>query len=209
MRGLASAVGGALLIAALFAGWWAIDRVQEHLPGPVNAVIDSVQSAGAPYSGPIIQPLDQATGQVDPLEACPEFAADVRAVEQAVVASATVSSAQAEANNALVTREIERMVDGGDPRSLSSSGVAAALRDQTATLDATASALSGLRFQTGEAQSLATGFATAAGRVSEANRTFIAQNAGTRAQWQEWMQAVGGPMAQADAAAKGFAKCPA
>lgn len=209
MRGLLGIIGGALFIVALFAGWWAIDRVQEHLPGPVNAVIDSVQHAGAPYSGPIIQPLDQATGQADPLEACPEFAADVRAVEQAVVAAASVSQAQAEANNALVTREIERMVDGGAPRSLSSSGVAAALRDQTATLDASAAALSDVEFQTGEARSLATGFATAVGRVSEANRAFIAQNAGTRAQWQAWMDAVGGPMAQADAAAKGFAKCPA
>lgn len=209
MRGLATFLGGGLLIAALIAGWWAIDRVQEHLPAPVNAVIDSVQNAGAPYSGPIIQPLDQATGQVDPLEACPDFAADVGAVEQAVVSSASVSQAQAEVNNALVTREIERMVDGGAPRSLSSSGVAAALRDQTATLDATASALSGLQFQTGEAQSLVTGFATAVGRVSEANRTFIAQDAGTRAQWQAWIEAVGGPMAQADAATKGFAKCPA
>jgi len=209
MRGFATFIGGALLIVALFAGWWAIDRVQEHLPAPVNAVIDSVQNAGAPYGGSIIQPLDQATGQVDPLEACPEFAADVRALEQAVVASASVSQAQAEANNTLVTREIERMVDGGAPRSLSSSGVAAALRDQTATLDATASALSGLRFQTGEAQSLATGLATAVARVSEANRAFIAQNAGTRAQWQAWIDAVGGPTAQADAAAKGLTKCPA
>ena len=39
MRGIGAFIGGVLFIAAIFAGWWAIDRVQEHLPDPVNAVI--------------------------------------------------------------------------------------------------------------------------------------------------------------------------
>ncbi len=208
MRSIGAVIGGVLLIVALFAGWWAIERVQEHLPGPVNAVIDSVQNAGSPYSGPIIQPVPSG-GAASPLDACPEFADDVREVEQVAAASATVSPAQAEANNELIERELDRMAGGGAPQSLSSTGVAAALRDQADALDAMAAALSSTRFQTPEASSLATGVAAAAGRVSDANRRFIAQNTGTRAQWQAWVESVGGPLAQVDAASKGFMKCPA
>ena len=80
MKGIGAFVGGVLLIAAIFAGWWAIDRVQEHLPGPVNAVIDSVQNGGLP--GPLVQPLPDQ-GASDPLAACPEFAADARVAERA------------------------------------------------------------------------------------------------------------------------------
>jgi hypothetical protein len=208
MRSIGAVIGGGLFIVALFAGWWAIDRVQEHLPGPVNAVIDSVQNGGSPYGGPIIQPVPSG-GAASPLDACPEFADDVREVEQVAGASATVSPAQAEANNELIERELDRMEGGGAPQSLSSTGVAAALRDQADALDAMAAALSSTGFRTAEASSLATGLAAAAGRVSDANRRFIAQNTGTRAQWQAWVESVGGPLAQVGAASKGFMKCPA
>ena len=58
MKQVAAVLGGILLIAALFAGWWAIDRVQEHLPGPVNALIDGVQYAGMPSGAPVITPAE-------------------------------------------------------------------------------------------------------------------------------------------------------
>jgi hypothetical protein len=209
MGRILGALGGGLLIAALIGGWWAIDRVQEHLPAPVNAVIGSVQNAGAPYSGPILQPLDPAQGTADPLEVCPEFRDDVRRAEQAIAALAPVSQAQSDANNELISREVTRMADGGAPRPLAETGVAAALRDQATALDATASALAGADLQTDEARSLATGISAAATRVAEANRRFVEQGTGTRAAWQQWMDAVGGPISQVEAASRGFTKCPA
>ena len=53
MSGFLKFLGGTLFVVAIFGGWWLIDRAQEHLPGPVNAVIDSVQHGGLPYAGPI------------------------------------------------------------------------------------------------------------------------------------------------------------
>ena len=210
MRGIGAFVGGAFLIAAIFAGWWAIDRVQEHLPGPVNAVIDTFQNGGAPYSGgPVLQSFDDAGGASDPLAACPEFAEDARAAEAAVAAASPVSQSQAEANGEVVAKEAQRILDGGSARPLVDAGVAAALTEQAAALDAMATALARTTFHTTEAASLATGLSAAAGRVAQANRRFVAQGTGTPVQWNAWMDAVGGPMAQADAASKGFEKCPA
>lgn len=207
MRGLASIIGGALFIAALFAGWWAIDRVQEHLPAPVNAVIDSVQNAGAPYSAPIFETVDRG-GSEDPYAECPEFGADAQRLGDAVASSQNLSQAQVDANNALIEAELTRVADGGTARPLAESGVAAALRDQAAGLDSMASALRATSLQTDQASSLAVSVAAAAERVAAADRDFIAQRQGSRAHWQTWMEAVGGPAQQVEVATRAFGTCP-
>jgi len=208
MSGFLKFLGGVLFLAVIFGGWWLIDRGQEYLPGPVNAVIDGVQNGGMPQSGPIVRPLDDGASG-DPLAGCPEFADDARDVEAAVVASATVSQEQADANYDLIGREANRIAGGGATRPLAESGVDAALIQQADSLDALVTALDGVAFRTPEAESLSTGLGAAAVRVAAAHRSFAQQGTPTRAQWQAWLDAVGGPMAQADAASKGFAKCPA
>lgn len=201
-------MGGVVVIAALLAGWWAIDRVQEHLPGPLNAVIDTFQNAGAPYGAPVIDGFDESAGQDDPLAACPDFAADVRALSDAVAASSTISQAQMDANNELIAAEIKRIGNGGRPIALARSGAASALRDQAISLDAMAGALRRTEVQTPEARSLATGIATAAVHVSHADREFIAAGRGDEAAWQAWIGAVSGPMQQVEVASRGLGKCP-
>jgi len=208
MRGIGAFVGGVLFIAAIFAGWWAIDRVQEHLPGPVNAVIDSVQSGGLPGAGPLVQPLPDREAN-DPLAACPEFAADARVAEQAFLAAAPDAQSRADANNALIERELKRIADGGGAVPLASSGVDAALTDQAEVLGAAAANLRAATFETPQARALATSIAAAAERVVEANGRFAAQAAGTPAQWQQWTEAVSGPASQVQVAGKAFGTCPA
>jgi hypothetical protein len=208
MRGLGTFIGGGLIIAALIAGWWAIYRVQEHLPSPVNAVIDSVQNAGSPNGGPLIQPLPQGE-QAPPLDACPEFRDDVTLAEDAIAAAAPDAQARAEANNALINRELTRIADGGAAVPLATSGAAGALGDQATVLREMAAGLRGTTFQTPEAESLATGVAAAADRVATANDRFVAQAAGTPAQWRQWAGAVSGPLQQVEVAVRGFGKCPA
>ncbi len=200
-------LGGILLIAALFAGWWAIDRVQEHLPGPVNALIDGVQYGGMPSGAPVIAPGE--SGEPDPLAACPDFARDVRVAGEAVVASRTLTQAQVDANNAVIASEMTRMADGGSARPLADTGVAAALRDQADGLDALVAAMRRVEMQTPEAASLAVGIAAASERVAEADRVFIDQGAGTPAQWQQWVDSVAGPIQQVEVATRALGKCPA
>ena len=208
MSGFLKFLGGTLFVVAIFGGWWLIDRGQEYLPGPVNAVIDSVQHGGMPYAGPIIQPLD-AGGSRDPLAACPDFAEDARAMDEAVRATATVSQEQADANYDLIGREVTRIADGGATRPLAASGVDAALTQQADALTAMVTALGGVSFRTAQAQSLSIGLSTAATRTAAAHRRFAQQGNPTRAQWKAWVESVGGPMAQAEAAVRGFSKCPA
>ena len=200
-------LGGVLVIAALFAGWWAIDRVQEHLPGPVNALIDGVQYGGMPSAAPVVSPVE--SGETDPLAACPDFARDVRVAGEAVVASRTLNQAQVDVNNALIAAEMTRMADGGAARPLADTGVAAALRDQADGLDALAAAMRRVEMQTPEAASLAVGIAAASERVAEADRVFIDQAAGTPAQWQQWVDSVAGPIQQVEVATRALGKCPA
>ena len=200
-------LGGIVLIAALFAGWWAIDRVQEHLPGPVNALIDGVQYGGMPSGAPVIAPVE--SGEADPFAACPDFARDVRVAGEAVEASRTLTQAQVDANNEVIAAEMTRMSDGGAARPLADTGVAAALRDQADGLDALAAALRRVEMQTPEAASLAVGIAAASERVAEANRVFIDQGAGTPAQWQQWVDSVAGPIQQVEVATRALGKCPA
>ena len=209
MRGIGAFVGGVLFIAAIFAGWWAIDRAQEHLPGPVNAVIDAVKNAGAPNGSPAFESGRESPGTGDPLAACPEFADDVRVVEQALLAAAPEARSRADANNALIERELMRVADGGAAVPLASSGVDAALTDQAEVLTATTANLRAATFQTPEARALATGIAAASARFAEASRSFVAQAAGTPRQWQQWTEAVSGPIAQVQAASKALGKCPA
>jgi hypothetical protein len=206
MRTVGAVVGAITLIVVLFAGWWAIDRVQEHLPGPVNALIDGVQYGGLPNQGPLIAPL--VTGQSNPLDACPAFADDVRAAGEAVGASRTMSDEQVRANNELLLAEMNRLSGGGAPRPLAASGVAAALSDQSDGLEALAAAMRRTEFQTQQAASLAVGIAAASERVARANRAFVAQAEGTPAQWQEWVSAVTGPMQQVEVAVGAMARCP-
>lgn len=208
MSGFLKFLGGTLFVVAIFAGWWAIDRAQEHLPGPINAVIDSVQNGGMPGAGPIVRPLELAAAGTS-VEACPEFADDVRTLEATMRSSVTVSQDRADANNAVIEREVKRIADGGATRPLEESGVADALTEQAATLDSVADAVDGARFRTPQADSLATGLTAAARRVAEAHREFVAKGTGTRAQWQAWLESVGGPVAQVEAASRGFSKCPA
>ena len=208
MSGFLKFLGGTLFVVAIFAGWWAIDRAQEHLPGPVNAVIDSVQNGGLPGAGPVLRPLDLAAAG-NSVEACPEFADDARTFDAAIASSLIIPQAQADANNALIDREMTRIADGGATRSLADSGVAAALGEQATALESLADAVEGAQFRTPQADSLATGLTAAARRVAEAHRAFTSQGAGTRAQWQQWLESVGGPVAQAEAASRGFSKCPA
>ena len=208
MCGFLKFLGGTLFVVAIFAGWWAIDRAQEHLPGPVNAVIDSVQNGGLPGAGPVLPPLDLAAAGTS-VEACPEFADDVRTLDAAIASSVTIPQDQADANNVLIDREMTRIADGGATRPLADSGVAAALGDQAAALDSLADAVEGAQFRTPQADSLATGLTAAARRVADAHRDFAAQGTGTRAQWQAWLESVGGPVAQVEAASKGFSRCPA
>jgi hypothetical protein len=87
--------------------------------------------------------------------------------------------------------------------------VDAALIDQAQVLGAVADNLRGAFFQTPQARDLATSLAAAAGRVAEANRRFAAREAGTPSQWQQWSEAVSGPMAQVQVASKAFGQCPA
>ena len=208
MSGFLKLLGGTLFVVAIFGGWWLIDRGQEYLPGPVNAVIDSVQHGGMPYAGPIIRPLDTGAGS-DPLARCPQFADDARAMDEAVRATATVSQEEADANYDLIGREVKRIADGGAARPLAASGVDAALNQQADALDAMVTALDGVSFQTAQAESLSIGLGTAAARTATAHRRFAALEHPTRAQWQAWLESVGGPMAQAEAAVRGFSKCPA
>jgi hypothetical protein len=207
MRSIGLAIGGVLLVAAVFAAWWGIDRVQEHLPGPVNAVIDSVQNAGAPYGGPTIQPLTPDE-PASALSACPEFAADVALAEDVLASVAPDAQARAGANNDLINSELTRIADGGAAVPLAASGADDALADQATVLRAMSEGLTQARFQTAQAESLASGVAAAAERVATANEWFIAQAAGTPAQWRQWAEAVSGPLQQVQAAVKGFGRCP-
>ena len=208
MSGFLKVLGGTLFVVAIFAGWWAIDRAQEHLPGPINAVIDSVQNGGMPGAGPILQPLP-VSGSGDPLAACPDFADDVRTLDAALASSVTMPQAQTDANNARIDRELKRIADGGATRPLNESGAAGALRDQAVALDSLADSVEGAPFRTPQAASLGAGLTAAARRVAEAHRDFAAVGAGTRAQWQAWLESVGGPVAQVEAASQGFSRCPA
>jgi len=107
-----------------------------------------------------------------------------------------------------IEAELTRVADGGAARPLAESGVAAALRDQAAGLDSMASALRATSLQTEQASSLAVSVAAAAERVAAADRDFIAQRQGSRAHWQTWIDAVGGPAQQVEVAAKAFGACP-
>ncbi len=211
MSGLLKGVGVILVIAAIFAGWWAIDRVQEHLPGPVNDVIDSLQSGGYPSYGPplILGGAGEAGAPADPLADCPEFAADARIAEQALRAAAPAARARADANNILIEREFARVRKGGAAVPLASTGMDAALEDQAEVLESAAVNLRAAGFQTSQARGLATSIAAAADRVAAADRRFIAQAAGTPAQWQQWLEAISGPLTQVQVAGEAFGKCPA
>lgn len=201
-------LGGILVIAALFAGWWAIDRAQEHLPSSLNAVIDSLQDSSSPGGRYV---MDDADGgrDADPLRGCPEFADDVQVVRQVLMSAAPDVQARASVNYAVVDREATRIADGGAAVPLEESGVAAALTDQVVVQRAIAAGLRQAAFQTPEASALAVGLAVATDRVATANERLGAHAEGTPAQWWEWAEAIAGPTQQVQVAAAGLTRCPA
>ncbi len=206
MKTFAGVVGVLAVVAALIFGWIFYDSHRDSLPAPVRTALDSVERGG--YRSPVIRPV--VTRATDPLEACPDFAADAADVAGAAQdIGSDVQDRFANANQVLLA-ETQRVGAGGAPLPIETTGVASALSDQIASMRAMATRLQGVSLRTAQARSLTSGVVAATWAMSDAHAALLGTGSGRRtlAQWTAWADAGTVSENQARAGLKAFEKCP-
>ena len=214
MRNFLSTLGtivmGIVVLAVAIGGCALYERGKDLLPGPARAVVDSLDSAGPGGFGPLgIQPT-ASQGSTSPLDACPDYAADVDALNRAVQGDMTAEQTQATDIAAVLQAQVDRLQAGGTPGALSATGVDAALVRQNDLLTGAANRIRGATYGTTQVQSLATSFAAALDAIADANAAFLAGGTGvrTRSAWMNWASHAAAPYDQMKAIAVALGKCP-
>ncbi len=206
MKTFAGVVGMFAVVAALIFGWIFYESHRDSLPAPVRVVLDFVEIGR--YGAPVIRPV--VTRATDPLEACPDFAADSADVAGAAQDIGSEVQDRFANDNRVLLAEAQRVGTGGAPLPIETTGVASALSDQIASMRAMATRLQGVSLRTAQARSLTSGVVAATWAMSDASAALLGTGSGRRtlAQWTAWTDAGSGPQNQALAGLKAFEKCP-
>ena len=205
-----SVVMGVLVIAVVIGGCALYQRGKDLLPGPARAVLDSLDSAG---TGGFPLPANRTPsndGPSSPLDACPDYAADVDSLGRATVGDLTPESTGGAQISDLLQVQIDRLQAGGTPDALSATGVDVALTRQDDILTGAATRIRAASFTTTEVQSLSVSYAAALEAVADANIRFLAGGTGvrTRSAWVNWATRTQGPTDQIQAISGALGKCP-
>lgn len=211
LRQIGAVVLGVVVSAALIGGCALYERGKDLLPGPARALVDSLDSAGLMGFTPVDFSAAGAESQTSPLDACPDYAADVERLARAVQGDLTAESAGGDAIASLLAVQVDRLQAGGTPDAPSVTDVDVALARQNGILTGAATRLRTTAFDTQQVASLAVSLAAALEAVVKANDDFLAGGTGvrTRSAWMNWATRAGGPYQQVEAVMTALSKCPA